>query len=104
MAEFGSDAVLVVLETTPAGELASSSAGLLGAASTIGTPVALLVADESRHDALAAAAGKLGAVSVLVHHGDEATGLIAPAVDALDAAFEHVRPCCCSALAFGRRA
>ncbi len=92
MAEFASDAVLVVLETTPAGDLASSSAGLLGAAARIGTPVALVVADESRHDALAAAAGKLGAASVLVHHGDEATELIAPAVDALDAAFELVRP------------
>ena len=92
MAEFASDAVLVLLETTPAGDLASSSAGLLGAAATIGTPVALVVADESRHDALAAAAGKLGAASVLVHHGDEATELIAPAVDALDAAFELVRP------------
>ena len=93
MVEFASDAVLVVLETTPAGELASSCAGLLGAADTIGSPVALLVADETRHDALAAAAGKLGAVAVLVrHHSDEATELIAPAVDAVDAAFELVRP------------
>ncbi|MFF1635269.1 electron transfer flavoprotein subunit alpha/FixB family protein [Leifsonia sp. NPDC058248] len=91
MAEFASDAVLVLLETTPAGELSSSCAGLLGAAATIGTPVALLVTDESRLDALAATAGKLGAASVLVH-SDEATELIAPAVDALDAAFELVRP------------
>jgi electron transfer flavoprotein alpha subunit len=93
MGEFAEDAVLVVLETTPAGRLATSSAGLLGAAATIGTPVALLVADESQHDALAASAGKLGAVSVLVqHHGTETSELVAPAVDALAAAFELVRP------------
>ncbi|NEN04600.1 electron transfer flavoprotein subunit alpha/FixB family protein [Diaminobutyricibacter tongyongensis] len=92
MVEFAPDAVLVVLETTPAGELASSSAGLLGAASTIGTPVALLVADESRHDALAAAAGKFGAASVLVGHAGEANELTVPAVDAVAAAFELVRP------------
>ena len=92
MVEFAPDAVLVVLEITPAGELASSSAGLLGAASTIGTPVALLVADESMHDALAAAAGKLGAASVLVGHAGEANELTVPAVDAVAAAFELVRP------------
>ncbi|RZI81958.1 MAG: electron transfer flavoprotein subunit alpha/FixB family protein, partial [Microbacterium sp.] len=57
MTDFAADSILVVLDVTPAGELASSSAGLLGAAAQAGTPVALVVAAEERHDALTAAAG-----------------------------------------------
>ena len=42
--DFASDSILVLLEVGPDGKLAKSSAGLLGAASRIGTPVALIVA------------------------------------------------------------
>ena len=66
MAEFAADSILVLLDVTPDGALASSSAGLLGAAAQIGTPVALIVAAEEAHAALAAAAGELGARAVLV--------------------------------------
>ena len=65
MVDFASDSILVLLDVTPAGELAKSSAGLLGAAAGVGTPVALIVAGESAHADLAAAAGELGAAVVL---------------------------------------
>ncbi|MBF9336245.1 electron transfer flavoprotein subunit alpha/FixB family protein, partial [Microbacterium lacticum] len=44
MVDFAADSILVVLDVTPSGELASSAAGLLGAAAQVGTPVALVVA------------------------------------------------------------
>ena len=40
---FADDSILVLLDVIPAGELAQSSAGLLGAAASVGTPVALVV-------------------------------------------------------------
>ena len=43
---FADDSILVLLDVTPAGELAKSSAALLGAAASVGTPVALIVGDE----------------------------------------------------------
>jgi electron transfer flavoprotein alpha subunit len=76
---FPADSILVVLDTTPAGELAKSAAGLLGAAAGAGTPVAL-VSDEK----VAADAGALGAASVVVAPGDS--------VDALAAAAAAVQP------------
>jgi electron transfer flavoprotein alpha subunit len=79
MTDFASDSILVVLDIAPSGELAKSSAGLLGAASRAGTPVAV-VADEAQ----VAAAGALGAASVVVAPGDR--------TDALTAAAAAVRP------------
>ncbi|WP_029144855.1 electron transfer flavoprotein subunit alpha/FixB family protein [Microbacterium luticocti] len=86
MADFAADSILVLLETTPTGELAKSSAGLLGAAAGVGTPVAVVVGDEK----LADAAAELGAARVLV--ADPGEQLTVPVVDALAAAFELVRP------------
>ncbi|GAA1859087.1 electron transfer flavoprotein subunit alpha/FixB family protein [Microbacterium koreense] len=77
---FAPDSILVLLDTTPSGELAKSSAALLGAASEVGTPVALVVGDEK----LASAAAELGASSVLVASGDS--------TDALAAAADLVKP------------
>lgn len=76
---FPADSILVLLDQTSSGELAKSSAALLGAASRVGTPVAV-VAD----DAAAAAAGGLGAVFVVTAAGDR--------VDALEAAASLVQP------------
>ncbi|WP_447943688.1 electron transfer flavoprotein subunit alpha/FixB family protein [Microbacterium aurum] len=93
MVDFASDSILVLLDVTPAGELAKSSAGLLGAAAGVGTPVALIVAGESAHADLAAAAGKLGAAVVLTAGlGGADTALTVPLVDALAAASALVRP------------
>ena len=86
MAGYAKDAVLVLLEATPAGELTKSAAGLIGAASQVGTPIAVLVgAEKLAHDAAA-----LGAGTVLVAPAGE--GLTVPAVDALAAAVELVDP------------
>lgn len=93
MVDFASDSILVLLDVTPAGELAKSSAGLLGAAAGVGTPVALIVAGESAHADLAAAAGELGAAVVLTAGlGGADTALTVPLVDALAAASALVLP------------
>jgi electron transfer flavoprotein alpha subunit len=98
---FADDSILVLLDVTPAGDLAKSSAGLLGAAASVGTPVALVVGDEK----LATDAAELGASSVLVAApggaAQQAGGpgrspgeylLTVPVVDALAAAADLVRP------------
>ncbi|OJU82847.1 MAG: electron transfer flavoprotein subunit alpha [Solirubrobacterales bacterium 70-9] len=112
------DAVLVLLDLTPSGDLASTAPGLLGAASAIGSPVALVIAGSAagggapgsgigsadgdpavdavqapadRGDALAQAAAELGAVRTLVAESGDAVGaLTVPAVDALQAAANEV--------------
>jgi electron transfer flavoprotein alpha subunit len=75
---FPADSILVLLDQAPSGELAKSSAALLGAASQVGTPVALVVGGDD------AEAGALGAAQVLTASGDR--------VDALAAAAALVQP------------
>ncbi|WJL96741.1 electron transfer flavoprotein subunit alpha/FixB family protein [Microbacterium sp. ET2] len=88
MADYADDAILVLLDVMPSGELAKSAAGLVGAAASVGTPVALVVTDDG--EAVAAAAAELGAGTVLIAPPGE--GLSVPVVDALDAAMAEVRP------------
>jgi electron transfer flavoprotein alpha subunit len=83
---FADDSILVLLDTTPSGGLAKSAAEVLGAAASVGTPVAVVVGDA----ALAADAAALGAAQVLVAPPGE--GLTVPVVDALTAAADLVRP------------
>jgi electron transfer flavoprotein alpha subunit len=83
---FAEDSILVLLDTAPSGGLAKSAAEVLGAASQVGTPVALVIGDE----VLAADAAALGAASVLV--AESAEGLTVPVVDALATAADLVRP------------
>lgn len=90
MSDFATDSTLVLLDTTPAGALAASAAGLLGAAASIGTPVAVVVSAPERREALAAEAAALGAAVVLV--ADAAGALTVPVVDALVAAARLVEP------------
>lgn len=93
MVDFAADSILVLLDVTPSGELASSSAGLLGAAAGVGTPVALIVAVAEVQASLAAAAGERGAAVVLTADlGGADTALSVPLVDALAAAFTLVGP------------
>ncbi len=80
--------VLVLIDVDPSGGIASSTAALLGAASSIGTPVALIVGGSAEAPAQAAA---VGASVVLTADGD-ATVLTVPVVDALHAAFAQVQP------------
>jgi electron transfer flavoprotein alpha subunit len=89
MTEFAADSILVLLDVTPSGDLAKSSAGLLGAAASVGTPVALIVSTDA--SSLAAPAGDLGAAVVLTAEGDSSL-LTVPRVDALAAAADLVRP------------
>jgi len=83
---FADDSILVLLDATPSGGLAKSAAELLGAAASVGTPVALVIGDA----ALATDAAALGAAQVLVAAPGE--GLTVPAADALTAAAALVRP------------
>ncbi len=84
---FADDSILVLVEVTRAGQLAPSAAGLLGAAAAVGTPVALVV---SAHDGAAAAAGELGAHTVLTAVPGQ--DLAVTVTDALASAAELVRP------------
>ncbi|MEI5584857.1 MULTISPECIES: electron transfer flavoprotein subunit alpha/FixB family protein [unclassified Agromyces] len=93
MSDQTADPILVLLEATPTGELASSAAGLLGAASRIGTPVALAVTAPGRAQALAEQAAALGAERVLaVETASTQSELTIPQVDALAAAAALVTP------------
>ncbi|KHK95386.1 electron transfer flavoprotein subunit alpha [Microbacterium mangrovi] len=89
MTDFGTNPVLVLLDVTPDGSLAKSSAALIGAASVVGTPVALVVGPGAEE--LAAKAGELGAPHALWAPGDPAK-LTLPAVAALTAAADLVHP------------
>ncbi len=80
--------ILVLIDVDPSGYVASSTAALLGAASTIGSPVALIVGGSPAAVDQAAAAG---ASVVLTADGDPAA-LTVPIVDALQAAAAQVRP------------
>jgi electron transfer flavoprotein alpha subunit len=88
---YAEDSILVLLDVLQGGTLAKSSAGLLGAASLIGTPVAVLVTETDAGPGLAEEAASLGATEVLTAAGD-ASQLSGPTVDALVAAAALVRP------------
>ncbi|KDA06694.1 electron transfer flavoprotein subunit alpha [Microbacterium sp. CH12i] len=85
--------ILVLVDVTPTGAAASSTAALIGAASLIGSPVALVPggspgADVQRAVDAAAAAG----ASVVLTAEADAGALTVPVVDALQAAFQRVQP------------
>lgn len=84
--------VLVVLEVLPDGNLDRAAAGLLGAAHSIGTPVALVVAARDRLAAAAEAAANLGAARVLTAEDPDPAALGVTAIDALRVAQDLVRP------------
>jgi len=88
MTDFTADSILVLLDVTASGQLAKSAAGLLGAASGVGTPVALVVAADA--DALAQEASNLGAAQVLTAAPGDGLGV--GVVDALAAAAALVQP------------
>jgi electron transfer flavoprotein alpha subunit len=85
---YPADSILVLVDVTPAGDAASSTAALIGAAAQIGTPVALVPGGgQSAVDAVTAA----GAAVVLTADAD-AEALTIPLVDALQAAYKKVQP------------
>lgn len=80
--------ILVVVDVLPSGDVAPSTAALIGAASTIGAPVALVVGGSAEAAAQTADAG----ASVVLTADDDRTLLTVPIVDALQSAFERVQP------------
>lgn len=93
MTDHTADSILVLVETSPDGELATSAAGLLGAAALIGTPVALAVVAPGAARTIAEQAASRGASRVLVVETDSiSTQLTIPHVDALAAAVAAVAP------------
>lgn len=91
MTDFAADSILVFLETTTAGTLAKNHAELLGAASTVGTPVALVTGPAGSVETLAEQASQAGAAQVLTAVV-ESPVLTAPMADALQQAFAVVQP------------
>lgn len=88
MTAFAEDSILVLLDTTPDGTLVASAAGLLGAAASVGTPVALVVGDDAGAAEQAAALG--AAVVLTAPRGSQE--LTVPVVDALASAYALVQP------------
>ncbi|MGB3733217.1 electron transfer flavoprotein subunit alpha/FixB family protein [Microbacterium sp.] len=80
--------ILVLADISADGEVLASTAALIGAASGIGAPVALVVGGSA--SAPEAVAG-MGAQVVLTADGD-AAALTVPVVDALQAAYRQVQP------------
>ncbi|TAM66293.1 MAG: electron transfer flavoprotein subunit alpha/FixB family protein [Microbacteriaceae bacterium] len=89
-----SESVLVFIETTPDGAIASDARELIVAAARIGTPVAVVLVSGALAPAAAAATlGELGAARVLVGVSDQAERLlVGPALSLLTAAAESVSP------------
>lgn len=85
---YPADSILVVVDVTPAGEAASSTAALIGAASLVGSPVALIAGGSQSAVDAAAAAG----ASVVLTADVDASVLTLPLVDAVQAAYQRVRP------------
>jgi electron transfer flavoprotein alpha subunit len=83
--------ILVLVDVTPTGQAASSTAALMGAAAQVGTPVALVAAPAGTAHAAENSAASAGAAIVLTADADAAS-LTGPVVDALVAAFNTVRP------------
>ena len=93
MTDYAADSILALLEVTPTGALAKSAAGLLGAASLIGTPVALVVTGPGQAQAIAEQAAAAGAERVLTVETDAASAqLTVPLADALSTAVAAVSP------------
>lgn len=85
--------ILALIELTPAGEPAASTRGLLAAAASLGTPVAVLAAPAEPDAGTTARLGQLGAAVVFTGVGPQAGSVLTgPAVEALEAAVAAYAP------------
>ncbi|WP_166968791.1 electron transfer flavoprotein subunit alpha/FixB family protein [Brevibacterium atlanticum] len=91
MSEFPQDAILVVLTADAEGQLEKPAAELLGGASEIGSPIALVLAASGGADAAAEKAAELGATATLTAELAEGN-LGTSAVDAVASAAELTAP------------
>jgi electron transfer flavoprotein alpha subunit len=71
--------ILVFVETAPDGRLAAGAAGLLGAAVSVGTAIAVTVAPLESRDVIAESLGQLGAEHVVFAAGSSDAGQFATA-------------------------
>lgn len=79
--------VLALIELSPSGEISKTAAGLLSAASTLGTAVAVVAASPGAGAALGLQLGALGAAHVFVGESEKVGSVIGvPQVEALVAA------------------
>ncbi len=93
MTTYPTNPVLVLVDVSPSGVLRASAAEVIGAASALGSPVALAVAAPGNTDRLGAELAALGAAHVIVAESAElASQAVAPVVDALAAAAAAVAP------------
>jgi electron transfer flavoprotein alpha subunit len=83
--------ILVLVDVTPSGAATPSTAGLLGAAAQLGTPVALVAAPADTAQAAVDAAIAAGAQLVLTANIDGGPVTV-PVVDALQVAYRAVQP------------
>ena len=82
--------ILVFVETTTDGQPAASAAALIGAAATVGSPVAVTVAEAELAPAVGTSLGELGAPRVVVAEPSQDQGFGAVEVSALaQLASEH---------------
>ncbi|UYY80450.1 MULTISPECIES: electron transfer flavoprotein subunit alpha/FixB family protein [unclassified Arthrobacter] len=85
--------ILTLIEVSHRGGIAASARGLLAAAATLGSPVAVVVSAAPLADDDVARLGELGAVKVYSAVTAAAGSvLVAPAVDALSGAVDAYRP------------
>ncbi|GAA3311736.1 electron transfer flavoprotein subunit alpha/FixB family protein [Arthrobacter ramosus] len=85
--------VLALIEVSHRGEIAASARGLLAAAATLGSPVAVVVSSAPLADDDVARLGELGAARIYSAVTAAAgTVLVAPAVDALSGAVDAYGP------------
>lgn len=85
--------VLVLIEVSPAGEIRNTAAALLGAASKLGEPVAVVAVAPGTGAGVADQLGSLGAVEVFVGESDLVGKVLGgPEVEAAAVAAAAVRP------------
>lgn len=85
--------ILAFIETSPTGEIGVAASELLGAARTLGTPVAVAVVPPGTASAVADELGSYGAEQVYLAESDQlGSALVAPQVDALAAAIADLEP------------
>ncbi len=90
---YPANSILVLVDVSPSGQLRSGAAELIGAAASVGTAVALVLAPAGNTERLGTELAALGASQVLVVDTDElASSVVVPAVDALAAAASRVAP------------
>lgn len=93
MTSYPTNPVLALIDVSPSGQLNSSAAEVIGAASAVGTPVALVVTAPGNADRLTAELASLGAGYIMISESSELdTAVVSPLVDALSAAAAALSP------------